>query len=59
MNNRFIRRDGTLEDAKIVAALKQAATQYENGEIVEVYDTLIDIVSAIDDYDKHTEARNG
>ena len=58
MTSRFF-QNGELKDAKIVDALRQAATQYENGEIVEVYDTLIDIVSAIDDYDKHTEARNG
>ena len=59
MNNRFIQRNGTLEDAKIVAALKQAATQYANGEIAEVYDMLIDIVSAIEDFDKRMEVQLG
>ena len=46
MSNRFWIA-GELQDAKIVAALKQAAEDFENGEIVEVDDCLIEIHEAI------------
>lgn len=36
-----------LKDKKIIAALKKAADDYENGEIAEVQETLTDIVLAI------------
>ena len=54
MNNRFYNK-GALKDRKIVEALKRAAIQYENGEIIEVRDTLCEIVEAIDDFEKDTE----
>ena len=54
MNNRFYNK-GNLKDKKIVEALKQAAIQYENGEIIEVRDTLYEIVEAIDDFENDTE----
>lgn len=43
-------KKGTLEDKKIAAALRKAADDYENGELVEVRDLLVDIVNAIDEF---------
>lgn len=50
MRNKFF-ANVELQDKKIVVALKQAATDYENGEIAEVRDLLFDIISAIDDWE--------
>ena len=47
----FVYQDGELNDAKIIATLKQAAKDYENGEILEVHGVLKEIVRAIDHYD--------
>ncbi|NCC06698.1 MAG: hypothetical protein EOM30_01320 [Clostridia bacterium] len=54
MNNRFFKK-GELKDKKIIEALKQAATQYENGELIEVRDMLCEIVEAIDSFDAETD----
>ena len=48
IRNFYNHKKKELEDKKIVAALRQAADDYENGEIVEVHDTLLAIVSAIE-----------
>lgn len=42
---------GELLDRRIVKALKKAATDYENGEIAEVRDLLMEIVDAIDEWE--------
>lgn len=47
----FVYEDGELNDAKITAALKQAAKDYENGEILEVREMLWKITNAIDEFD--------
>lgn len=39
-----------LDDERIANDLRKLADDYENGEIVEVRDALLDIVEAIDDY---------
>lgn len=44
-------KNGELEDKKIEAALRKAADDYENGEIAEVRDLLVDIVNAIDEWE--------
>ena len=49
--NRFFKK-GELQDKKIVAALHQAAQDYENGELVEVKDLLIEIINAITDFEQ-------
>lgn len=49
MKNTFFEK-GELQDEKIIAALKKAAEDYENGEICEVRDLLADIVNAIDEF---------
>lgn len=51
-------KNGELQDKKIVAALHQAAEDYENGEIVEVKDTLVEIINAITDFEDAEERRN-
>lgn len=50
MGNRYF-CNGRLKDQKIVCALKQAAKDYENGEIAEVRDLLLEIVAAIDEWE--------
>lgn len=47
---KFIKRNGELKDKEIIAALRKAAEEYENGELAEVRDTLFDIVCAIDEF---------
>lgn len=44
-----------LNDRAIVDALRQAAKDYENGEIIEVRDTLAEIVNAIDEFSKMSD----
>ena len=48
-------KKGELQDKKIVAALRKAAEDYENGEIAEVKDELIDIINAITDFEQSLE----
>lgn len=43
-------KENELEDQKILAALAQAAKDYENGAILEARDVLADIVVAIDHF---------
>lgn len=43
-------KNGELQDKEIVAALQQAAKNYENGEIDEVRDLLVEIVNDIDEF---------
>lgn len=54
MENKFYAK-GELKDSKIVAALKQAAKDYEDGAIAEVRDLLSEIVFAIDEWTDHYE----
>lgn len=46
MANNFF-TNGELKDKKIVAALKRAAKGYENGEIIETRDLILEIAAAI------------
>ena len=51
MKNKYINRfykDGELDDREIIIALVDALDMYDNGEIIEVRDTLAQIVNAID-----------
>jgi len=43
---------GQLDDEEITAMLRKLADDYENGEIIEVRDELLDIVYAINMFDK-------
>lgn len=44
-------KNGELKDKEIVEALKQAAIDYENGEVAEIRDLLVDIVQSINEFD--------
>lgn len=48
--NKFFKK-GELQDKQIVKALHQAAEGYENGEIAETKDVLIEIINAITDFE--------
>ncbi len=48
-------KNGELKDKKIAAALRQAAIDYENGAILEVRDMLLEIVCAINEFEKAEE----
>ena len=54
MEMRFF-KNGQLKDKEIIKALQQAAVDYDNGEIAEVRDLLVDIVQAIDEFDNQYE----
>ncbi len=43
-------KNGKLQDERIVLALQRAAKNYENGEIIEVYDELLAIAAAIEEF---------
>lgn len=50
-------RGGELDDTRIINALRRAAQDYENGEVLEVRDALLEIIAAIDEFDKLNEER--
>lgn len=58
MPNKFFVK-GELKDQKIIAALKRAADDYENGEIAEVHDLLLEIAAAIEEWEAVYHAENG
>lgn len=58
MSNKFFAKGG-LKDDKIIAALKRAANDYENGEIAEVHDLLLEIAAAIEEWEAVYHAENG
>lgn len=43
-------KNGKLADREIVAVLRKAADDYENGELIETRDLLLDIINAIDEF---------
>ena len=55
---RFFKK-GELLDQKIIDTLHQAAFDWENGEIAEVKDTLLDILAAIREFERKVEKQNG
>ena len=48
-------KHGELQDKQIVDALRQAVEDYENGEIIETKDVLIEIINAITDFESSQE----
>lgn len=44
-------KNGELQDRQIIKALNDAIKWYENGEIIEVRDMLLDIIRSIDEFD--------
>ena len=43
-------KNGELQDKKIVDSIYMAAKEYENGEILETKDRLLEIIAAIDEW---------
>lgn len=53
---RFIKH-GELQDKSIVTALQRAAKDYENGELIEVRDLLLEIAGAIDEFSEEYDKK--
>lgn len=47
---KYLDDSGNLKDNKIIEDIRKAADMYENGEIVETHDLLLDVVSMLDDW---------
>lgn len=47
----YLNDDGTLKDDRVIEDLHKAINMYENGEITETQDLLIEIVNAISDFE--------
>lgn len=56
---RYIDSKGNLKDERIARDLRRAADGYENGEIQETYDTIIEIAAAIEEWSELQEAAYG
>lgn len=50
--NKYIDNNGTLKDKKIVKDIRKAADMYENGELIEVHDLLLEVINAIDAFNE-------
>lgn len=46
----YLNNDGTLKDDAVLTDIYKAAAMYENGELIETHDILLNIVHAIDDF---------
>ncbi len=46
-------KNGELKDEEIIKTLEQAILDYKNGELIETRDVLVEIVRAIDAFDKN------
>lgn len=49
----YLNADGTLNDKNIIYNIHKAANMYENGEIIEACDVLLEIVNAIRDFENN------
>lgn len=47
---KYINNDGTLNDKKVAEDIRIAADMYEDGEIVETHDLLLEILEAIEGF---------
>ena len=47
----YLNDDGTLKDNRVIEDLHKEINMYENGEITEAQDLLIEIVNAISDFE--------
>ena len=52
---RYITKKHELKDDNILKDLEKAAAMYEDGEISEVHDMLLEIVGAIEEFEEHYE----
>lgn len=44
--------NGALNDELVLSTIDQARRDYENGAIIEARDALLDVINAIDDFDR-------
>ena len=51
-------KNNELCDIAVIQGLKRAITLYENGEICECRDILVDIADAISEFEDYTEKLN-
>ncbi len=56
---KYIKKNGELQDKRIISALKKAVDWYENGEVAEVRDGLLEIITAIDAFEERVDKING
>ena len=49
--NKYVNKDGSLKDKKITADIRNAADMYENGELIETQNVLIEIANAIQNFE--------
>ena len=49
--SRYTNNDGTLKDNEIANGIRKAADMYENGELLEVHDLLLEIIKVIREFD--------
>jgi len=47
---KYINDDGLLNDEKVAKDIRKAADMYEDGEIVESHDLLLEILEAIGEF---------
>ena len=47
---KYLDDSGNLKNNKIIEDIRKAADMYENGEIVETHDLLLDVGSVLDDW---------
>lgn len=43
-------KNGELQDERIVASIHMAAKEYQNGELIEARDRMLEIIAAIDEF---------
>lgn len=55
---RYITQKHELKDDNILKDLEKAAAMYEDGEISEVHDMLLEIVGAIEEFEEHYDGEN-
>ncbi len=50
-------KNGELQDERILASINAAAKEYEDGEIIEVRDRMLEIIAAIDEFIAESEGK--
>ena len=48
--SKYLNNDGMLKDKEIIEDIRKSVDMYENGELIETHDILLEIINAIDDF---------
>lgn len=48
-------KNGELKDALVLSTIDRARQYYEDGAIIEAHDTLLEVIDAIEEFDKEQE----